>query len=451
MQQLRTRLRFGVQRDDGLTLIEVVVAMMIFMVISTGLLYTMTSLLGVTRDSRARQVASNLAAQEIDLSRAIGDIFAIQDVTRSVQLNGDTFTVLRTAEWVSNPALTEPCGAGGGTLRYKRVQVVVSWEGKRPGAADVVSNTLINPRDRISDPELGTILVSVATATGIGVPGVQVTAKLAPGSTPTLTATTDAKGCAFFLRVVPSGTGEYTVGIKAPAGTNYVDFENVEQPSTTTAVVRATSASIDFTYDRAGIVSTTWRAAGAVIPSNLSTSFLSTRDPVISVGTASTNPRSILISPWPDGYSVIAGNSVACPANDPGRWTAAGAKPDGERPAAVSAASAETTYATVPMGSVTVNGLSSTTRYIVAKSVNTTPLPAGQPACATEQILRFPQSASSSTSVVSLPYGSWTLYRGNSTTFTPASGNLVPSGSLVAGTAGTVGTSGVITFDPRGL
>ena len=129
MQKLRARLGLDSSHDGGLTLIEVVVAMMIFMVITTGLLYTMTSLLGITRDSRPRQVATNLAAQEIDLARSIGDVFNVQLVERTVELNGDRFTVKREAEWDSNAAVTEPCGAGGGTLRFKRVKVTVSWEG----------------------------------------------------------------------------------------------------------------------------------------------------------------------------------------------------------------------------------------------------------------------------------------------------------------------------------
>ena len=51
------------ERDAGLSLVEVIVAMMVFTIISIGVAYTITNSLVLTRDSRARAVATNLAAQ----------------------------------------------------------------------------------------------------------------------------------------------------------------------------------------------------------------------------------------------------------------------------------------------------------------------------------------------------------------------------------------------------
>ncbi len=69
--------------------------MMIFALLSTGLLYTMLSVLSVGRDSRARQVAANLAAEEIDLARDASSLFdARAGRAPPCDLNGDTFHVV---------------------------------------------------------------------------------------------------------------------------------------------------------------------------------------------------------------------------------------------------------------------------------------------------------------------------------------------------------------------
>src|SRR5690554_2128846 len=175
--------------------------MMIFSMIATGVLYTMMSLLSVTRDSRARLVATNLAAQEIDLVRDYDNVFDVleYDPPLETTLNGDTFTINRQAEWVSNPDDVVACGAGVGTLRYKQVRGTVSWENMRSGVEPVTSDTLISPNSRINDPERGTILVTVKNGIGEGVGGIPVTAKKA--SSPALTTTTDSQGCAYLLMV----------------------------------------------------------------------------------------------------------------------------------------------------------------------------------------------------------------------------------------------------------
>src|SRR4051812_19855589 len=108
--------------DDGMSLAEVVIAMVIFAIVSVGLVYTMLATMSMTRDSRAREAATNLAAEEIDLARAVSDPFALLDSSRTVTLNGDQFAVQRDTQWVSDPAADYTCGASGGAgsaLRYK--------------------------------------------------------------------------------------------------------------------------------------------------------------------------------------------------------------------------------------------------------------------------------------------------------------------------------------------
>ncbi|MCH3110243.1 prepilin-type N-terminal cleavage/methylation domain-containing protein, partial [Listeria monocytogenes] len=49
--------------ESGVSMIEVIVAMMIFAIISVGVSYSLLSAFTITNDSRSRAVATNLAAQ----------------------------------------------------------------------------------------------------------------------------------------------------------------------------------------------------------------------------------------------------------------------------------------------------------------------------------------------------------------------------------------------------
>jgi len=445
VKAIRDRLGVDDAREAGLTLIEVVVAMVIFTIITTGLLYTMVSLLTITRDSRARQVATNLASQEIDLARDIGDIFSLVERNRDVAINGDTFHIKRTAHWVTNISSSDACGSGGGTLRFKRVKVTVVWDGLRSGSKGVESDTLINPNERISDPALGTILVSVKTGAGEAVANVPVTAKLTDGTGPTLTGKTDSQGCAFFLRVAP---GQYTTSISSPSGFSYVDVDGNASPSKTAAVAAGTSAAVPFFYDKSGTFTASYtNTGGAVLPTNMPTTLLSTRDPSVFASTTAANPKTLAVYPWPDGYSVIAGNVPACAAADPGLWAAAGAKGEGTRPNPYAALSGVNTPVAVSAGTVRVNNLGSGTKYVLIKSISVPT--AGQPGCATEQIYRY-ASTNSSNLTITIPYGTWEIHKSTVSGFTPTVATRVASSNFVVGLLTAIlGGNNTITADPR--
>lgn len=435
--------RLATNRENGFTLVEVVVAMAIFMLISLGLLHTMNSVLVVTRDSKARHVAGNLAAQEIDLVRDAVDLFALNDDSRTVTVNGDTFAVTRSTAWVTADDELQACGAGGGTLRFKHVKVTVSWS-SGGSTKQVESDTLINPSTRINDPELGTILVVVKSAiSGEGVSGIPVRA--VPTSGATLTATTDSAGCAYFLKAAPS---TYTVNLSSPTGTTYVDPSSSSTPVQTAGVVRGEAASVPFFYDRAGALRIMYGggAATGILPNNLPTTLMSTRDPSALVGTSSANPRNVTVAPWPDGYSPIAGNAVTCEASDPARWAATATLAEGTRIAPVAAESGSTSdTVNVPMGAVRVTNVGSA-RYVVA--VSTIPRLEGEPGCVTSQVLRFDQVASNSSPTILLPYGSWTIHTGSSTSYSATASNQVAASRLTLVSPGTL-TGAVVTLDPR--
>src|SRR5690625_5033705 len=187
--------------DAGMGLPEVMIAMVIFALISLGMLYTMTAVKHTTRDTRARQVAANLAATEIDAARETDDLFGLLDETKQVDVGTDSYTVQRTTGWVTDPDLDFTCGNSGtgGQLRYKSVQVDVTWGNMRANAKPVSSHTVLNPNERINDPSKGTILVSVIDDSGSGSAGVSVSAQRVGGGG-SYTGTTDSQGCVYLLK-----------------------------------------------------------------------------------------------------------------------------------------------------------------------------------------------------------------------------------------------------------
>jgi type II secretory pathway pseudopilin PulG len=444
---LRQRLQRG-QSDEGLTLIEVIVAMMIFLFASVAMLGTMMSVLNINRDSRARQVATNLAAQEIDLSRDINDIFRDDPLPRDwTGINGDTFTVTRESSWVLSDGSVAACGSGTGTLRYKLVQVEVKWNHMRGDS--VRSETYINPNERLNDITKGTLIIAVTTDHGEPVDNAVVTATHTNGTV--LSGSTDSSGCLFFLGVNPTvAPAQYTVKISSPPSTSYVDMDGVQQPTADATIVAGTSTNVPFTFDPSGTIRATYVSSSTIVPVNLATSVISNRPLQITATTSATNPRSFLeSSAYTEGFSVLAGDVDACWANDPAQWAAnPAATPlprfDGELPDPVAADAGSIVDVTVPMGALTVNGFTSTNKYLVAVSkVNAT---GGQPGCDTQQILRFP--ATTTTQTFALPYGSWDIYRGTTNSFSPT-GTLKVTTGMTASANGAI-SSGVVTFDPRG-
>ncbi|WP_019137108.1 hypothetical protein [Cellulomonas massiliensis] len=451
MSALRARLdRSG--DDTGFSLAEVLVAMMLFMLVSTGLIYSMLSVLHATRDSRARITAANLAAEEIDLARSTGDLFALLDDSYPVTVRGQNFTVTRKARWVSDPDQDFQCGASGSgasSLRYKRVNVSVSWEGMRGAEDPVQLDTVVNPAEHINDPDKGTILVSVLKADGTGAEGVTVTASPSVGS---VISPTDAQGCTYVLKVAP---GTYTVGVSKA---NFVTADQQTSGSKSVIVTAGTASSVGFQMDGAGTFTARLAqgTSGAKVPTDLRTTFWNTYGlyPSTPASGSGTQTQTFKLHPYTSGYSAYAG---VCAAADPAQWpemTSGGSTLRGVPVDPVAAAPLGTATIDVPMGVVKLKGFSSGGTFLKAESVNAS---GGDPGCATTTTYVFgsvlPTSSGTQVTVV-LPYGSWRFYRGTSaTSMTTAIGSsdivlpttLVPERT----TKSTVGGAAVVTFDPR--
>jgi prepilin-type N-terminal cleavage/methylation domain-containing protein len=438
--------------DAGLTLIEMVVAMMVFAILSLGVAYSMLAVMQSSRDSRGREVAVNLASQEIDLVRSVDNIFSIEPESRIVTVNGTSYTVTRDTDWVNSGLDSGDCGTGSGVLQHKKINIAVSW-GAGSAQRTVRSDTIVAPTSKINDPTLGTIVVHVRRADGTGAQGVTVTAipSSTPGTATTITTTipaTDVNGCTFALKVSP---GNYDVSISK---TDFVTETHLAtETQTMQKVARGSATNVRFSYDRYVQFTPSFsNEAGvtATVPPMLDLSFVNTYGSFVSRLDAA-KPR---LHPFAAGYTIMAGkassvsaSTVSCDAIDPARWPAilnaeGTATRTGWTIPPTAAAPGETAAATVPLGVVTLSSPTATT--VTATSTappSGSPAAADSPTCGTT--MSYPLPSFTGTASFALPFGSWTFRTANGTVLGVAAGTTV-----TATTNGSV-TSGVVTLDPR--
>ncbi len=455
----------GGATDGGFSLAEVLVSLFVFALVSVGVLHTLISVITVNRDSRARQVAANLAAAQIDRAREEADVFQLLDEARTIQVGTETYRVNQTAAWVSDPSADFDCGSGSSSLRYKRVNVTVTWDGMRASTEPVRSDSLIDPKERINDPSKGTLLVSVLNASGAGTAGVSVVAQPVdasgnPVGSPLPTATTDAQGCAYILRVAPTN---YRISI-SKAG--HVNTAGVANPSTTIGVAAGSAGSAAFEYDAAATVTvrygTNSPVSGVVVPDTSmnttlanTTAYSATPGTVVVGGVSGSPARRFTVYPFASGFDVFAGtesnSEVAantCRSVDPGAW------PGGTRQASVAATPGSSASVDVPMGvvSIDVGSVGSSVRFLRAQMVSP-PSGVDDPGCQTGQAYTFGSVLSGSgQATIALPYGTWQLYRGSSTsqTTTVTASQITPRADAAAnGSVVGVVLGDKVVMDPR--
>jgi len=442
-------------------MIEVIIALMVFALIATGIGYTMLASLNLTKDSTARQQAAILAAQEIDLTRSIDNLFNLVDKTTTESINGITYTIVRQARWVSDPNVDQRCGIGGGVLRYKRVNVSVAWVGMTSTFPTVKADTLIDPGVRFNDPALGTILVSVTDSGGNPVPGATVNVSPASpsnGAQP-LSAqppATDAQGCTYALLVDP---GNYDVTVTK---SGFVDVQQNTAPSKPVSVDASSASSAEVTLDQGAsfpLAYVTNYAGAATIPNNLDVSFVSTYGTAVKANA----PNSATLFPFPAGYHVLVGvynnpntPAVFCKSVDPLEWAAGSVGPTnyeaGVRPDAVAAVPGGTAaIANIPMGVVSVtvpNRSGGSSWHIHALIESSGPSGSGNPGCDIALEYDFGRFSEGSSVDIALPYGTWKIYTTSNSSGWSAQ-QISTLGMTVLTTGSTSLFGGTVTLDPR--
>jgi len=481
MIRLRRLLDRARSDEGGFTLVEVVVALVLFAVITVGAIGAVGTMTGMSADNRNREVAANLAQQAVDSARveAREDIMGMAAETTYPVVDGTTYTVRRSVNWLTTASIDSQCSttlaSGTGALLFRHINVAVTWPNMRTSTAPVRSDTVFSPSSKINDPTAGTILISVTSITASGgVAGITATitpnTNVTPNTAEAISAAaqpalTNADGCTYATKVPP---GVYTVTVSGPSGTTYRDTQQ-QAVSTKTVVVKAgDSAGASFTYDPAGDIRPTYAAnysggTTPALPTNLVTTFVSTLDPY-----STTSPASdVFLSPLPSGYQVYAGRysadttaSTSCRSVDPTQWPTAADGRVGKAPAPAAPTPGGSAKADVAMGVVTVTVANADT-VIRAKTMTAAN---DDPGCAAGMDYTITRSATgrtgTATMTLALPFGTWAITSGTSTTSQAAVtyGTLVGTllGAVVAVQPGSSGTSGNasspitgVTLDPR--
>ena len=411
------------ERDAGLSLVEVIVALLVFAIMTVGAIAAVATSLRLTSDNRGREVAVNLASSEIDLARATAATQLDGRDFTTDPIDGVTYTVRRDVAWSSSAGVDSQCSAGApgsGSLFYNRVNVTVSWSGMRSSDSAVTADTIVAPDGKVSSSTTGTVLVSVKDNTGAGVKNTTVTitpdsdvrnntaAALDPDSRP---ARTDVNGCAFALNVKP---GTYTVSLSRTGGDVYVDQDQSTTPTRTVSFASGGSTSATFDYAPADRYELVW-PAGALRADDQQTTFLS--GSARFVASAPTDVQYLY--PLSSGYQVFAGAyapgaataATSCLSPDPTKW-----------PRAADGRTGKPVVTSVPdyrVGPVARN-------VVVPAQATAIPVPAGDrvvrittataaggdPGCRATTTMTFAIPSGATTATLALPPGTWSFKSG---------------------------------------
>lgn len=411
MIELKRKLQQRIAAQDGFSIIEILVALLVFAVVAVGIAYTLTNSLTLAYDARSREAAIHLASQEVDKIRSLEDIFQVVSSTDTYTVDGIDYTVKRKPVWDNSAGDAIKCGdlaSGSGSFEFKRVEIEIDWTGRRAGSSMVYSDTIIAPSRRITDPGLGTLLISVINAAGSGAAGIAASAIPNGGGAttpPEPTPATDSEGCSYVLKVTP---GQYTLKISK---FGYVDVAQASNESEKTITVGAGELkSVQFQFDEGANYNINYASNytdPVVVPSNPHVTADSTYGIVNMLGV------SLTLHPFSSGYEFMAGKYVApnesslgCISPDPAQWPLDPLDSAiGSRGAISTAPPGGSVAALVETGVVrlSLNG----NRQIRALSVADNP-GTGDPGCAENYTVTFPNQPAGVVDLA-LPFGTWQI------------------------------------------
>ncbi|OII12351.1 prepilin-type N-terminal cleavage/methylation domain-containing protein [Curtobacterium sp. MCBA15_008] len=444
-------------RDEGFSIIEVLVAMTVFAMIAAGVAMGIASSLYLAHGSRSREVAIGLAQDAIDRARTSTNLFGVVDETKPVRVGEVDYSVQQTARWVPTAGTANACGAGGGPLAYKRVSMTVSWTAGGRGEAQSISmNSMVAPTSSVTAANLGTIIVSVSRVDGSGNPGVSVSIgpNASPNGASAITSTipqTDSTGCSYAVNVKP---GRYDVALAKSGniddGTSSGSLgAQTTRPSTTVTVTANQTSAANFNYDTALTIAPQWTDpnAGAATFTSPTSTPVSLRRKTADYGPYAAGTTT-QVFPYADGYKAVPGTPASCSSVDPENWTTANGSAVTPRSAAqplagTNAVKAPVQILTVKLAGKLDNALTATTTTPNANS--------GDPGCATTTSYTFTGLPVGGTATIALPYGTYTLRSG---TVTSILGGVI-SIAFASGTPNVTTATGVTTasnkvmLDPR--
>lgn len=436
-----TAARRAAEGDEGVTLIEVVIALTVLAVLAIAVNITLLDGLAVSKAGRQRVAAANLASREIEIARNqfrssdAGALALAASGTKTnpnplsgstVEVDGVPYTVQRSVQWLPTGNGQSPCD-GGSLVNHPslRVDVAISWPNMRTAKAVTSTTLLTPPKGLLGSTTLSYVAVKVLNAAGQPAQSVQVNAT-GPGGA--FTQSTDSAGCAVFQVGTP---GSYAI-VTDMAG--WVDQTSTQRGEKSVVALSGQLARIQTTYDRATSLDISLSTdAGYPLPAALPSVNHEKLNAALSrvrVTTPSAGLVTRVDGLWPskDGYSTWSG---ACADSDP-----AGPPTSGSRAAPVVAPPGGVGAVTARLAplDITVEQLDSSLVRIPAPGAVVTATSqncSGNP----ERTVSLGSADGAGRLKASLPFGSWVL----TATYSGDSGNSDPFAPSTSGpTAVTV-------------
>jgi len=363
--------------EEGFTLIEVVVALGVFAVVSLATVSILVSSLRTVNENEDRVLAANLARSELEQARITGAIGIEPGLTVS-EVND--FIVRRSASWVGVDQSVSPCEAISPGQDFLRVSVEVSGrtlaapqriDGVIPGVApdDAAGSLTVFVGDRFADP------LSDVTITGTD----QFHARN------NFSVVTGPDGCVFLPELDPSGSLQVQVQRRVD-GIDYI-ARTPEGTRQQTAIDLDAVSRLNFTLARPAALRFESLAAAYPVPEGIEVSWkeLTTGSVIRTTPLGTTVPGL-----WPasSGFEAWLG-----------RCTDANPREYGSAPTSFDLTEAQTVNVPVEAARVRIRGLapegSVTLRYTGT-----------DPECA-DLVVDAGAADETGRLSISLPYGSW--------------------------------------------
>lgn len=233
------------QDDAGISLIETVVAMLLFGVFATVIAGYLVNTLNLTESNTQRVTAANLAAGQMEFVRGSRtlDLYTEELADKPV-IAGTEYTIRRDVRFVEGLDGGSVCLGTADRLAYKLVTVLVSWPGMgnvKPVRSDTLKTLGLGRTE--ADLTKGAAAVLVQGSSGQPQSGVVVT--LSPGS---LVQTTGSDGCVVFPNLTPGV--EFTASVSQSPSFVGLQGEQVVSGMITPEAGKVARTALN--YERAG-------------------------------------------------------------------------------------------------------------------------------------------------------------------------------------------------------
>jgi prepilin-type N-terminal cleavage/methylation domain-containing protein len=190
--------------DEGFTLVEVMVALVLFVALSTATVSILIQAMRTVRENSQRVVAANVARTQLEYLRRLGTSGITLGLTTTAAPGIPTdYQVRSTAQWVGLGQQSSACSAAQPGQAYVRVTVDVT---SADLSAPVTVNSIIAPPATPSAAGTGAAAISVIDQIGAPVSDVVIRGVDTTHPTNGFTYTTGDDGCIFVPGLTPSAS-----------------------------------------------------------------------------------------------------------------------------------------------------------------------------------------------------------------------------------------------------